>query len=282
MPGGLAVGGCWHRTARLRPLCGSDEAFLEEEAQFLSPAARTTHLLTRCLESLGPLTTVTKSSVRELTVGDREALLLNLRRLTLGERISCVIACPEATCGEKMDLELDVRDLLAPEYAYDSTIHEVSLTEAGERYQVSFRLPNGADQEAAAAIVADDPEKAGSLILARCVAGVVSKSQSTTTPAIPAAVGRKLPQVMADLDPQAGTFLSLNCPACDCSFTMPFDIADYFYRECWAGPGNLYREVHLLALHYHWSEQEIMAMSRQKRRRYLNLLSDALREGRSR
>jgi hypothetical protein len=38
--------------------------------------------------------------------------------------------------------------------------------------------------------------------------------------------------------------------------------------------------VHLLALHYHWSEAEILGMTQQKRRLYLDLLSDAL-SGRS-
>lgn len=39
---------------------------------------------------------------------------------------------------------------------------------------------------------------------------------------------------------------------------------------------HLYHEVHQLAWHYHWSEREILAMSRAKRRRYLALLSREL------
>jgi hypothetical protein len=277
LPGGIALQEGWYRTARLRPLSGRDEAFLEEEARALSPASRTTLLLARCLESVGPLTPVTENSIRKLTVGDRDALLLHLRRLTLGDRISCVITCPEPACGERMDLDINVRDLLSPAYSYKSAVHEAALAEGGESYRVRFRLPNGEDQERAASVVFDDPEAAARLILRRCVEQVVQDGEETgPVRAIPAAVESKLPEVMAELDPQADLLLDVTCPACQSSFTAPFDIADYFYRECLERRGDLYREVHLLAFHYHWSEAEIMAMTGQKRRLYLGLLAETL------
>jgi hypothetical protein len=36
---------------------------------------------------------------------------------------------------------------------------------------------------------------------------------------------------------------------------------------------RLYEEVHVLALHYHWSEAQILALATPKRRRYLALLA---------
>jgi hypothetical protein len=284
LPGGLALDGGWNRTALLRPLCGRDEAFLEEEAQRLAPAARTTHLLARCLDALGSIAPVSEASVRSLTVGDRDALLLHLRRLTLGERISCVVTCPAPACGEKMDLDVNVSDLLMPAYSYESAVHETALTENGERYRVRFRLPTGADQEAAVHVVLENPEAAAELILQRCVEQIVPESEEAESVQddMPACVKQRLPQVMADLDPQAEILLSLTCPACQLAFTVLFDIADYFYRECLQRRGNLYREVHLLAFHYHWSEAEIMAMTGRKRQLYLNLLSETLGGGKGR
>ena len=35
---------------------------------------------------------------------------------------------------------------------------------------------------------------------------------------------------------------------------------------------RLYTEVHHLALHYHWSERDILALPRGRRQRYLGLL----------
>ncbi len=277
LPGGIAHEGRWHRTARLRPLSGRNEVFVVEEGASLRPAVRTTAVLTRCLEGLGPLEPVTPESVRALTVGDREALLLHLRRLTLGDRIACVLSCPNRSCLEKMDLDLRVGDLLLPPYPHAEPVHETVLAGDGRRYRVRFRLPTGADQEAVAESVFRDPDAAGTLVLERCVERVaVDEHDEDTVATLPRAVARALPGVMADLDPQADILLNLACPACGASFTVPFDTADYFHRELVGERTNVYREAHLLALHYHWGEAEIMAMPRRTRRLYLGLLAEAL------
>ncbi len=112
LPGGFWVDGVRHREAELRPLSGDDEVFLGDAGESLLPPQKATALLARCLTRLGPLPEVTPDAVRSLDVGDREALLLHLRRLTFGEHLQCILTCPE--CGEKMDLELNISDLLVP------------------------------------------------------------------------------------------------------------------------------------------------------------------------
>ena len=81
-----------------------------------------------------------------------------------------------------------------------------------------------------------------------------------------------LPARMAELDPQAELVLNLTCPVCGEAFSSIFDACAYMMEETGADLNILYREVHLQALYYHWSETEIMSMSTSKRRRYLNLL----------
>jgi len=39
---------------------------------------------------------------------------------------------------------------------------------------------------------------------------------------------------------------------------------------------RLYEEIHVLALHYHWSEATLLGLPRSKRRRYLGLLAGHL------
>jgi hypothetical protein len=39
---------------------------------------------------------------------------------------------------------------------------------------------------------------------------------------------------------------------------------------------TLLEEVHYLAFHYHWSEKDILSMTRSKRRRYLAILAGKL------
>jgi hypothetical protein len=257
MPGGVQSDGTRRRDAELRPLRGEDELFLAEEGASLLPAARTTALLTRCLVRLGPCEPVSEERVRSLSVGDREALLLHVRRSTLGERIPCVLACP--ACAEAIDVELLVSDLLVPPYDRWPEWHELDL---GSGTAVRFRLPTGADQEAAAPVALDDPAAAARLVLERCVDGPVGSAAAV------------LPEALARLDPQAEIVLELACPACAERFTALFDTGDYLCRELLARQGALFHEVHALARAYHWNEGEILALTPARRRVYLDLLAE--------
>src|SRR5262245_47089306 len=111
LPGGVWRNGARHRDAILRPLRGEDELFLAEEAAELPPVRRTTALLARCVEELAG-ERGSEERVRELSAGDREAMLLHLRRATFGEAMTSVLRCPREGCDERMDLELRVSDLL--------------------------------------------------------------------------------------------------------------------------------------------------------------------------
>src|SRR4051794_29978680 len=110
LPGGRWVHGACCREAQLRELTGEDQTCLAEEARALPPAQWTTEVLARCVTALGSGEPVTRETVRSLTVGDREALLLHLRCLTAGDRLQCVLTCPSPGCEEKLDLELKAAD----------------------------------------------------------------------------------------------------------------------------------------------------------------------------
>ncbi len=284
IPHGLTVGnGEWFRTAQLRPMCGLDESFLLEQTRSSSPAARTTDLLTRCLIQLGPLRPVTPKLVRSLPVGDREALLLHLRRLTVGDRLDCILNCPKAGCGEKMELTLKVSELLQPPYTDVREEYETTIKDGDRAYRIRFRLPTGEDQETAAVLASESLEEAVNTLLKGCIDQIeIADGPPERSPqALPQAVLKGLPQVMSELDPQAELRLNLTCPACHTPFSVLFDAADYLFREL-AGQGlSLYREVHTLALHYHWSEAEILRLARSKRRLYLNLLAETTSTGKA-
>lgn len=285
LPGGYWCNGVCYREARLRPLNGEDEAFLIESGQTILPAQRITALLSRCLTRLGPHSPVAMEVVRSLTVGDREALLLSLRRLTLGDSLQCLLSCPHWECGEKIDLDLLVSELLLPPYHHQQTWYESRIRENGAGYRIRFRLPTGADQEEAAVLSQSDPQAAVDLVMHRCMEYVVAQNErpkdERPIEEIPSVVANRLPAIMAELDPQAELTLNCTCPSCGHAFSAIFDTAAYFFQEVEKRMKHLYREVHLLALHYHWSESEILSMTAQKRRRYLDLLSDSISEGRA-
>ncbi len=57
--------------------------------------------------------------------------------------------------------------------------------------------------------------------------------------------------------------------------------AAFLLQEMLRGARQVVEEVHALAFHYHWAEQEILALPRSRRRRYLDLIDDQLRRGAS-
>ena len=277
LPGGAPIGEHWCRTAWLRPVTGREEEFLLNEGRFLSAAARVTQLITRCLQRLGPVEPVGAELVRRLSAGDREALLLHLRRLTIGDRMSCLLSCPG--CGKKMDLDLQIRELLLSPYPHNRRVHVADIADLDQSYRVMFRLPNGEDQEAVAGSTPELVEAAAESIVRRCVERVDSSCDEELAD-LPLVVLRELPARMAALDPQAEVLLDLTCPECNARFVVPFDTGDYVCRELALQERDLYREVHALSLHYHWSEEATLGLSRRKRRIYLDLLADDLTRGR--
>jgi hypothetical protein len=179
-----------------------------------------------------------------------------------------------------MDLELTVSELLQPCYPQPAEVHETVIRCGGAEYGVRFRLPNGDDLEAAASVAAADAGTAAGLIFERTIQRITEINCGHSPEVAPPELRTALSDKMAELDPQAETLLNLRCPECAHCFQVIFDASRYFEQEVSAQREELFREVHALAFHYHWSESEILAMSARKRRLYLGLLAEELSERR--
>jgi hypothetical protein len=269
--------GACQREVRVCAVAEDDEGLVDQLSAAARPLERDTRLLELCVLGLGR-----EQDVSELSLGDRETLLLHARRLTFGGEIECMLPCPE--CGERMDFQLQVERLLTPhEAGAPPRYFEETMETGGERFRVRFRVPSGADLEDALRVPKRKPREAVQAVLARSVEWVRSEGtpengSAGTTISIQqwsAGLAARIGERMADLDPQAETALQLTCPACQHSFTTSFDIGDYFFRELRARELCRYQEVHQLALAYHWSETEILSMSPRKRQIYLDLLAES-------
>lgn len=273
LPHGLWLDDERHQQVWLRPLTGEDEAFLGEQGASLTVAELTTQLLARCLLRFSTLSLADRrpaALMGALTVGDREALLLHLRRLTIGERLQSELTCPDEACAAQMDLDMTVSSFLLPPYPAAASQYTAAIAENGAQIDVRFRLPTGADQEAVAAVAQQDVPAAERLLLQRCLLAPAGEP--------PAAVKAALPSLLLSHDPQAELRLEVTCPECGTPFSTLLDTATFFLQELQQRAANLYREVHLLAFYYHWSEAEIMGMTAVKRHRYLDLLQTAMAE----
>jgi hypothetical protein len=267
LPHGVFAKGRLVRDAELRAPTGWDEVYLAEEAGELTGLERTTAVLERCVTRVGA-ERATVPALRSLTAGDREAILLHLRAAAFGDRLSCVVDCPE--CSSRMDVELSVAELLVPPYADPQERYATTFIADGRRCDVSFRLPTGADLESATG--AANVEDAARRLLERCIETVTLDGEPSD--GLPVDASGEVSAAMARLDPQAELQLVMTCPECEQAFSAALDAATLLLEELTPTSDRLYQEVHALALHYHWSEREILGLDVPRRRRYLELLAD--------
>lgn len=263
LPHGVVAGGRLDRAVALRAPTGADEEWLLDGDDVTRPE-RVTRLLERCVLRIGGRR-CSLELARGLTCGDREALLLHLRRATFGDRLACTLECP--ACGEAMDLDLSVAELLV-EPGPDPRGEQVMALILADGSAVRFRLPTGADLEAAAR--AGGVEDGVRALLERCVSAPAGLCAEART---------ELAARMASLDPQAEIRLQLRCPDCGHDFAALLDAAAVLFDELVSDRAALYGEVHEIALRYHWSEADILALEVPRRREYLELLADSGRAG---
>jgi hypothetical protein len=198
--------------------------------------------------------------VARLPVGTRDALLLDMRERIFGRRFDAEVICP--ACGDRLELELDLDQVrqTGPEPA---TGYEL----AADGWSVTFRLPDSIAVDACRDVEGDPAP----VLLRRCVEDVRHGRRVADLDAMPAAVARAVVARMAELDPQAEVLLDVACPTCANRWPALFDPVAFVLAELDGYARHLLIEVDQLARTYGWREPDVLALSPQRRRVYLEL-----------
>ena len=286
LPGGYVDdAGVAHAVVELEPLSGHDEEILAEMGKRGCAASVVTNLLSRRIKRLGTLTTITPALVRELLVGDRDFLMMKLRAMSFGTKVLSTLNCSNPACDELMDVAFDLNEIPIERYAINARIFKLQLSDAARlsdasdaQQDVEFRLPTGGDQEELAGIFAVDEARALDLLLARCVKriGARESCDAEFIASLPFSTRGEIEAEIERLSPKISLALDGICPECGLPFESPLDLTNFFAAELQRNLPRLEQDVHTLALHYHWSEQDILALPRPKRLRYLRLLQSEL------
>jgi hypothetical protein len=286
LPGGYVdQAGLVHRQAELAPLSGREEELLAGNHGPESASLVTT-VLSRCVRRIGVISPVSEQVARDLLVADRQYLLLKLREATFGDQVQATLSCPWPDCGNKVDVDFSTLDIpikeskdKGPTYQMELSPKAAFVDDGGEMYdEVVFRLPNGEDQEVTAPFLAENEAEALSLLLTRCIRsigpleGLGAEMIGKLSPLARMEIEREMEMVA----PRVELTMEARCPECGREFAAPFNLQDLFFGELRTSRDLLYREVHYLAYHYHWGEQEIMEMPREKRRKYIEVLADEI------
>jgi hypothetical protein len=194
-----------------------------------------------------------------LAVGQRDALLLELRERLFGRQLAFVTGCPN--CAAALESEFAIDDIRLG--AGEDAEFAVEVLD----YRARFRLPDSADL---LALIAGGGTR--DTLLARCLSdirapgGAVLRAEELPAPVTAGIVAR-----MAAADPQADVELALSCPACGHGWPAVFDIAGFLWKELHAWAKLMLGDVHELARAYGWAEADILALSPTRRQIYLEL-----------
>jgi hypothetical protein len=271
LPGGwlfgdASVAGQRCDTAVLRPLTGHEEEWLAHHRGAPS-ATMATRILDACVLRLDDREPP-RDLARRMLVGDRDYLMLELRRLMNGDKIQAIMACP--ACSAKMDVDINAGQIPVESTTDRDGAHELAWpeSEGASGRTIRFRLPTGGDQEAVVGLPVD---VAADELLKRCLLEPCDPPLTVDEKAtVIAAMEARAPRVEVELE--------LECPECAQRFVTPFDTTTFFLSEMQISAAQLLREVHTLAFYYHWNESDILSLTRDRRRSYLALLNDMLRQ----
>ena len=210
---------------------------------------------------------VDRSSLAALTIGQRDALLLELREQVFGGKMEAFAECPQ--CRERLEFSLETADFLS--------FPDIDLFEVGKslRYEedglhVTYRLPDSRDLAVAAGC--GTPEAARAVLVQRCILESSLDNRQIPPLDLPDAITAEIAARMSETDPVGDIVLNLSCPACHVDWQQPFDIGSFFWTEIAVHAKRLLREVHALARAYGWGEGEILSMSYDRRNNYLEMI----------
>jgi hypothetical protein len=286
LPGGYADdSGVIHLHAEVIPFTGQVEELLSSAEKAVT-AVLVTQILSRCVRRIGNITPVTEEIARSLLVGDRQYLLLKLREVTFGDIVQSTVNCPWSDCGQKIDIDFSLTNIPVKTSTFKGPIYTAELSpeaafidEQGDQHRkIKFRLPNGGDQEALSSLIVTNEALALTKLLERCIKkiGSFENPEKDLISRLSSKARMEIEKQMDKVAPKVELTLGADCPECERQLTLPFALQDFFFGELSISQELLYREVHYLASHYHWSEREIMQMTRNKRRKYIEVLADEI------
>jgi hypothetical protein len=172
--------GTTHKEVEIREITGYDEEMISKAEVRGNIGKLITTLLSSVAVRIGDLTakdlgkTKWEKIFRELPMGDRDKLMLELRKFTNGDEIELDIKCPH--CKNKLqhiveiDSDIEYKNLQGDARRIPFELPKGVKNKDGQLCKTGFiRLPDGEDQEQLDAIARKNPGQANTTLLARVV-----------------------------------------------------------------------------------------------------------------
>ncbi|MCA2218010.1 T4 family baseplate hub assembly chaperone [Jidongwangia harbinensis] len=203
------------------------------------------------------------TAVAELTVGERDARLIDLWEQSFGSSVTATATCP--SCAEDLELVFGVADLRTPP---SPPAQRLSISCAG--YEMKLRQPTGRDLLACRRF--GDFAATRAALFAACVVSARRGADEMPAAALPDEVVAACDDALAEADPQADLRIDIACPDCGHAWEATLDVVGFLWARLDAWALRLLHDLHLIASAYGWRESEILALSPARRRYYLEAI----------
>ncbi|GGS77892.1 hypothetical protein GCM10010156_40870 [Planobispora rosea] len=239
LPVGYVDGeGTVHREVVLRKMTGREEAILADRRYQRNGGKLVTELLHSCVLRLGDLERDGRGPFTGMTSVDRNFLLLKLRSITFGPALEAGYTCPG--CGQAVTRTEDLDELpvrSAPEGAPEVTVEleDGYVDKEGQLHTaLTLRLPTGADEEAVAPQLRENPSLGKNALLARCIKslGDVPRHRlealgSRILADLTMTDRRLIDRAMAQAAPGVDLVREIECTACGKTFSATIDLSNF-------------------------------------------------------
>jgi hypothetical protein len=232
-----------------------------------------TEILTACLfdEDGSPLDA---EHIWNLAVSQRIESLLRLVAASRDFDWRLTLRCPRRDCLQLIEIELPLGELIATQRDGNNR----SLLECQEGATLlRLRRPTGDDQRRWRTRSFTDATEARDAILRSLF---VDGDEPVRTAPDPGAAPGSLATLVAttderleEFDPLVAFCVQVRCLDCGTKTDVPLDLEELALKELEKIQQQEMESIHQLAVHYHWSESEIVELTPERRARYLRLIA---------
>ena len=258
LPGGLLIDGQIRRDFSFKPMTGFIERAIAESGLVASTLPQqVTAILTTSLYKVAGLP-INRELVLSLSSGDRLFLILQLEA-----HITPAAKWLTSTCQHCKELiQFQYKPGSMPVKKAGENFPQTSLTLS--LADVRIRVPNGADEE----YIAQMGTRASNT-LERLLSRLINEPDcSVDIDSLTTNDKELIDNTLELMAVQPGVSVSINCPFCNHQQQILIDNYAWLNAET----DNLDEEIHTLACQYHWSENDILNLTRNRRKRYLQLI----------
>ncbi len=236
--------GQMQRDIVLRKMTGREEAILADRRYQKNGGRLVTELLHSCILKVGDQPKNGTSTVSGMYSVDRNFLLLKLRSITFGPDLKTSYTCP--SCNETVNLtenldELPVRTLGDGESADEIRVElqdGYADRDGSLHTALTLRLPTGADEEAVAPQMRQNPSEGKNALLARCLKSLGDMPRhrmealgSHIMSELTLADRRLVDKALNQAAPGVNLVRKIECAACGHVFSASLDLSHFLSLE---------------------------------------------------